>query len=71
MVGFQAQGFFEIAVGLVQLLMNFAQLLLAERVQGTGGLIAVDARGQVGMARNTNAMPYAYAIDDGQVVSGQ
>jgi beta-aspartyl-peptidase (threonine type) len=45
--------------------------MLADRVQGTGGLIAVDARGQVGVARNTNAMPYAYAIDDKPVVSGQ
>ncbi|MCB9418402.1 MAG: isoaspartyl peptidase/L-asparaginase [Ardenticatenaceae bacterium] len=45
--------------------------MLAERVQGTGGLIAVDARGQVGVARNTNAMPYAYAIDDKPIVSGK
>jgi L-asparaginase / beta-aspartyl-peptidase len=45
--------------------------MLAERVQGTGGLIAVDARGQVGVARNTNAMPYAYAIDDQPIVSGK
>ena len=45
--------------------------MLAERVQGTGGLIAVDARGQVGVARNTNAMPYAYAIDNKQVISGK
>ena len=45
--------------------------MLADRVQGTGGLIAVDARGQVGIARNTNAMPYAYAIDDKQVISGK
>lgn len=45
--------------------------MLAERVQGTGGLIAVDIRGQVGVARNTNAMPYAYAIDDKPVVSGK
>lgn len=45
--------------------------MLAERVQGAGGLIAVDARGQVGIARNTNAMPYAYAIGSGTVVSGK
>ncbi|MEJ2747265.1 MAG: isoaspartyl peptidase/L-asparaginase [Anaerolineae bacterium] len=45
--------------------------MLAERVQGTGGLIAVDARGQVGIARNTNAMPYAYAIGSAPVISGQ
>jgi beta-aspartyl-peptidase (threonine type) len=45
--------------------------MLADRVQGTGGLIAVDARGQVGVAYNTNAMPYAYAIDGQPVVSGQ
>ncbi len=44
--------------------------LLAERVDGTGGLIAVDARGQIGVARNTNAMPFAYAIGDEAIVSG-
>jgi len=44
--------------------------LLAERTNGRGGLIAIDARGQVGMARNTNGMPYAYAISREPVVSG-
>ena len=34
--------------------------LLEERVGGECGLIAIDARGQIGMARNTRAMPYAY-----------
>ncbi len=45
--------------------------MLAERVNGTGGLIAIDARGQIGVAYNTNAMPYAYAIGEDDVVSGQ
>lgn len=44
--------------------------LLEERTGGDGGLIAIDARGQVGWARNTEAMPYAYAIDDEPVVAG-
>jgi len=42
--------------------------VLAERTGGEGGLIAVDARGQVGMAFNTQRMPHAYAIDDQAVV---
>lgn len=42
--------------------------MLAERTGGTGGLIAVDARGTVGAAFNTRAMPHAYALDDGQIV---
>lgn len=45
--------------------------MLAERVNGTGGVIAIDARGQIGIARNTHAMPYAYAIGSNNVVSGQ
>ncbi len=43
--------------------------VLEERTGGEGGLIAVDARGQVGWAYNTNAMPHAYVIDDQPVVS--
>jgi beta-aspartyl-peptidase (threonine type) len=42
--------------------------LLEERTGGEGGLIAVDARGQVGWAFNTRAMPFAYAMNDGPVV---
>lgn len=42
--------------------------VLEERTSGEGGLIAIDARGQVGRAYNTNAMPHAYAIDDRPVV---
>jgi beta-aspartyl-peptidase (threonine type) len=41
--------------------------LLEERTGGEGGLIAVDARGQVGWAYNTKAMPLAYAINDAPV----
>jgi beta-aspartyl-peptidase (threonine type) len=44
--------------------------LLEERTGGEGGLIAVDAHGQVGFAYNTQAMPHAYAIDDGPVIVG-
>ena len=47
--------------------------LLAARVQGTGGLIAVDAQGQVGVAFNTTAMPFAYVVgeDEEGVVDGR
>lgn len=44
--------------------------VLEERTGGEGGLIAVDARGQVGWAFNTRAMPYAYALGDGPILSG-
>ena len=44
--------------------------LLEERTGGEGGLIAVDAHGQVGYAFNTRAMPHAYAIGDNPVVVG-
>jgi beta-aspartyl-peptidase (threonine type) len=44
--------------------------LLEERVSGVGGVIAIDARGGVGFARNTVGMPYALAIGDGEVQSG-
>lgn len=44
--------------------------VLEERTGGEGGLIAVDARGQVGWAFNTRAMPYAYGVGDEPVVSG-
>lgn len=44
--------------------------LLEERTGGEGGLIAVDARGSVGWAFNTIAMPHAFAIDNDPVVVG-
>jgi len=44
--------------------------MLEERTEGAGGLIAVDARGRVGWAYNTAAMPHAFAIDDEPVISG-
>ena len=46
--------------------------LLEERVGGECGLIAVDAQGNVGVARNTRAMPHAFVIGlDGELKSGQ
>lgn len=45
--------------------------VLAQRVQGQGGIIAIDTRGYVGRAFNTTAMPYAYAIGDGPLQSGK
>lgn len=43
--------------------------VLEERTGGHGGLIAVDARGHVGWAYNTRAMPHAYATDNDPVIS--
>ncbi len=45
--------------------------LLTERVNGEGGLISVDAQGQVGIAFNTGAMPHAFAVGKGAVLSGR
>lgn len=45
--------------------------LLSERVQGRGGVIAIDARGNVGRAFNTEAMPHAYAIGADAIRSGK
>lgn len=47
-----------------------AMQILSERVQGSGGLIAIDAQGRVGRAYNTEAMPHAYASGDAPVESG-
>jgi L-asparaginase / beta-aspartyl-peptidase len=48
-----------------------AMHVLMERVNGVGGLIAIDARGRVGVSYNTAAMPHAYATGTDQVISGQ
>jgi beta-aspartyl-peptidase (threonine type) len=45
--------------------------VLAERVRGEGGIIAVDIRGGVGVAYNTTAMVHAYAVGDGAIVAGR
>lgn len=45
--------------------------LLAERVDGQGGLIAVDRHGRIGFAFNTDAMPHAFAVDAGPIASGK
>ena len=45
--------------------------VLEERVNGEGGLIAIDARGQIGWHFNTTAMPYAYMIGDGELICGR
>jgi beta-aspartyl-peptidase (threonine type) len=44
--------------------------VLEERVNGVGGLIAVDARGRTGVAYNTGAMPHAIARGDAPVKAG-
>ncbi len=48
-----------------------AMRVLEERTGGDGGLIAIDTRGQVGLAFNTAAMPHAYAIDDNPITIGR
>ena len=45
--------------------------ILAGRVQGEGGLIAIDARGNVGHAYNTVAMPHAFAVGNELVETGK
>ncbi len=62
-----------VATGLpAQAACEAAIALLAERVGGEGGLIALDANGRVGAAFNTTAMPHAYVVggDAGSVVVG-
>jgi beta-aspartyl-peptidase (threonine type) len=44
--------------------------LLAQRTGGTGGLIAIDNHGRVGIAYSTAAMPYGYAVGEQEVISG-
>lgn len=47
-----------------------AMRLLEERTGGQGGLIAVDKRGGIGVAYNTQHMPHASVIDDGEIIAG-
>ncbi len=42
--------------------------LLAERVQGTGGLILLDRQGRPGFAFNTPRMAFGYVATDGTFV---
>jgi L-asparaginase / beta-aspartyl-peptidase len=44
--------------------------VLGDRVNGQGGVIAVDTHGRIGMAQNTTAMPHAVAVGDGAVETG-
>jgi beta-aspartyl-peptidase (threonine type) len=61
-----------VASGLsAELACHVAIQLLTERVDGRGGVIAVDARGRVGHAHNTAAMPVAWAVGDGEVSSAR
>lgn len=60
-----------VAAGLsAQAACEAAVRVLTDRVQGRGGVIAVDARGQVGFAYNTAAMPYAFALGQEPVSTG-
>ena len=43
--------------------------LLAERVNGLGGVIVVDALGRIGAAHNTPRMAHAYVTAEGEIVA--
>ena len=61
-----------VALGLpAQAACEAAIHVLHARVQGKGGVIAVDNQSRVGFAYNTAAMPHAYSDEDGKIVSGQ
>jgi beta-aspartyl-peptidase (threonine type) len=61
-----------VAAGLsAQKACQAALQLLEERVEGVGGLIAIDNRFNVGVAFNTAAMPHAVAVGAGDVKSGR
>lgn len=45
--------------------------ILNARVNGRGGLIGVDNKGQIGITYNTEAMPHAYAIADHDIKDGR
>lgn len=44
--------------------------LLQNRVNGYGGLIAIDREGRVGLAHNTPNLTYAYRLPDQELVAG-
>lgn len=61
-----------VAAGLsAQKACQAALQLLEERVNGVGGLIAIDGRYMVGVAFNTAAMPHAVAVGSGEIQSGR
>ncbi len=61
-----------VAQGLpAQAACNAAMMILEDRVDGRGGVIAVDFVGRVGVAFNTAAMPFAHAIGAAPIVSGR
>jgi beta-aspartyl-peptidase (threonine type) len=43
--------------------------LLAERVEGLGGVIVVDAQGRIGAAHNTPRMAHAFVTPEGDIVA--
>ena len=42
--------------------------LLGRRLQAMGGLIALDQHGRIGVSFNAESMPYAFAVDDAEIV---
>lgn len=44
--------------------------IMAERVGGQGGVIAVSVRGEIGVAYSTAAMPHAWAVGTGPIGTG-
>ncbi len=45
--------------------------LLEERVDSKGGVIAVDRTGKIGFSFNTDGMPYAFVVGDGEIINGR
>ncbi len=61
----------QIAAGVTaQAACDAAMRLVEARLGASGGLIAIDRVGRVGVSFNTPAMPYAYASTDGRSLSG-
>ncbi len=61
-----------VAAGLsAQAASDAAIQLLEERTGGKGGLITIDRHGNVGISRNTQAMPYAFVDGDGVEKNGR
>lgn len=55
----------------VQAACDAAIRTLAERVDGLGGVIAIDSRSRIGVAFNTAAMPHAYVVGEDLTRAGQ
>jgi beta-aspartyl-peptidase (threonine type) len=61
----------QVAAGLTaQAACDAAMRLLEARLRASGGLIAIDRAGRIGVSFNTPGMPWAYASSDGETMTG-